>query len=47
MAVIILLTIAGIAAMFCLIAGIACLMAAFGETELPDTEDVQIVEDRV
>lgn len=45
MAVIITLIIVGIAAMFCLIAGIACLLAASNEIQLPDIEDIEISED--
>lgn len=47
MVVIILLIIVGIAAMFCLIGGIACLLAAADENQLPDSEDVEFVEDVV
>ncbi len=47
MVVIILLIIVGIAAMFCLIEGIACLLAASDENQLPDSEDVEFVEDVV
>ena len=47
MAVTILLTIVGIAAIFCLIAGIACLLAASAEIQLPDIEDVEVSEDVV
>jgi hypothetical protein len=47
MAVIILLIIVGIAAMFCLIAGIVCLLAASNEIQLPDIEDIEISEDMI
>ena len=42
MAVIILLIIVGIAAMLCLIAAIACLLAASDENHLPDIDDVEV-----
>lgn len=47
MVVIILLIIVGIAAMFCLIEGIACLLAASDENQLPDSEDVEVLKDVV
>ena len=40
----ILLIIAALAAIYCLIAAIACLLAASKEIELPDIEDVEIIE---
>ena len=47
MAVLIILIIAGIAAIFCLIAGIVFLLAASNEMQLPDIEDVEISEDMI
>ncbi len=44
MVVIILLIIVGIAAMLCLFGAIDCLLAASRENQLPDIEDVEIVE---
>ena len=40
----ILLIIAALAAVYCLCAAIACLLAASREIELPDIEDVEIIE---
>ena len=47
MAVIIILVIVGLAAVICLIGGIACLLTASNEIELPDIEDVDISEDMI
>jgi hypothetical protein len=47
MVVIILLIIVGIAAIFCLIEGIICLLAASDENQLPDSDDIEGVEDVV
>ena len=47
MVVITLLIIVGIAAMFCLIEGIVCLLAASNENQLLDSEDVEVLEDVV
>ena len=47
MAVLIILIIGVIAAMFCLIVGIVCLLAASNEMQLPDIEDVEISEDMI
>jgi len=40
----ILIIVALIAAVYCIIAAIACLLAASREIELPDIEDIEIVE---
>jgi hypothetical protein len=40
----ILLIVALIAAVYCIFAAIACLVAASREIELPDIEDIEIVE---
>jgi hypothetical protein len=40
----ILLIVAIIAAVYCIVAAIVCLMAASREIELPDIEDIEIVE---
>jgi hypothetical protein len=40
----ILLIVALISAVYCIIAAIACLVAASREMELPDIEDIEIVE---
>jgi len=40
----ILIIVALIAAVYCIIAAIACLVAASREIELPDIEDIEIVE---
>jgi hypothetical protein len=40
----ILLIIALIAAVYCIVAAVACLVAASREIELPDIEDIEIVE---
>jgi hypothetical protein len=40
----ILLIVALISAAYCIIAAIACLVAASREMELPDIEDIEIVE---
>jgi hypothetical protein len=40
----ILIIVALIAAVSCIIAAIACLVAASREIELPDIEDIEIVE---
>ena len=47
MVVIIILSIVGLAAVICLVAGIACLLAASKEIQLPDIEDVEVLEDLV
>jgi hypothetical protein len=40
----ILLIVAIIAAVYCIVAAIVCLVAASREIELPDIEDIEIVE---
>jgi len=40
----ILLIVVAIAVLYCLIAAIICLLAASREIELPDIEDIDIVE---
>jgi len=40
----ILIIVALIAAVYCIIAAIVCLVAASREIELPDIEDIEIVE---
>jgi hypothetical protein len=40
----ILLIVAGIAAVCCIVAAITCLIAASREIQMPDIEDVEIVE---
>jgi hypothetical protein len=40
----IILIVAIIAAVYCIVAAVACLVAASREIELPDIEDIEIVE---
>jgi len=40
----ILIIVAIIAAVYCIVAAVACLLAASREIELPDIEDIEIVE---
>ncbi|MGD9080618.1 MAG: hypothetical protein PVG96_14825 [Desulfobacterales bacterium] len=40
----IILIVAIIAAVYCIVAAVACLVAASREMELPDIEDIEIVE---
>jgi len=41
----ILLTIIGIGALICLFGAIQCLLAASRECQLPDIEDIEVVEE--
>jgi hypothetical protein len=40
----IILIVAIIAAVYCIVAAVACLVAASREIELPDIEDIEIIE---
>jgi hypothetical protein len=37
----------GIVSLLCLLAAIRCLLAASGECQLPDIEDIQVEQDTV